>query len=258
MGRSQMRDAAYSEAASGCTSMLEALARATNDDDRATTRLWWTVCMGNRLTECKQSYAAWKSQAAASLPTQLRPEHTEAAVGLPGFEPLGQCVLDCAAAVNVDAGAMLDRVEAVGKRQSANAEWSRAVNDVEPMRHRLQQSFLQPRSEPSLLQRALSRRPADGVALAPSAGQMELDELRVCQVWMYALASRLRACAPAANEFAAAAGLRDPNAPLLGYEEERWDPRARPWVVMESCVHEQAARAGVEADAAWRRRPAAG
>jgi hypothetical protein len=165
--------------------MLEALARSTNDDDRSTTRLWWTVCMGARIAECKQSYTAWKQQAAASLPTQLRPEHTEAAVSLPGFEPLAQCIPDRASAVNVDAGAMLDRVEAAGKQQAANAEWSRAVGDVEPLRHRLQESFLQQRSEPSFLQRALSRRAADGVALAPSAGEMELDELRVCQVWMY-------------------------------------------------------------------------
>ena len=83
---------------------------------------------------------------------------------------------------------------------------------------------------------------------------MDIDELRVCQVWTYGLASRLEACRPQAHEFASAAGMRDANQPLLGYDEARWDPRTPVWQDMELCVNAQAERAGADCDAAWRRR----
>ena len=57
----------------------------------------------------------------------------------------------------------------------------------------------------------------------------------------------------AAGDFAAAAGMSDPNSPLQGYDEARWDPNSPPWQAMEDCVHQQAAGAGTTADAAWRR-----
>ena len=90
------------------------------------------------------------------------------------------------------------------------------------------------------------------MTLAPSAAEMDVDELRVCQVWMYGLASRLTACHRAASEFSIAAGMVDPNSPLKGYDEERWDPTEPPWQRMEICVHTQASKAGTEADTAWR------
>ena len=244
----------WRESFAGCTSMLEALARTSDVEGRAAARAWWVICMGSRVAECKGAYAAWRAQAEGALPTQLKTEHTEAAISLPGFEPLAQCIIERAAAIGVDAGAMLDRVEVAGERTLASAEWSRAVQEVEPMRSRLQQGFLRgSQAEPSFLRRAMARLRSDEVVLASSAGEMGIDELRVCQVWMYGLASRLSACQGAAGEFAAAAGMSDPNAPLLGYEAERWDPRSPVWSEMEACVHVQAGKAGTEADAAWRR-----
>lgn len=246
--------ARWRESFSGCTSMLEALARTSGDEGRAAARAWWVICMGSRVAECKGAYGAWRAQAEGSLPTQLKTEHTEAAIGLPAFEPLAQCILDRAAAVGVDAGAMLDRVEAAGEQTLKSAEWTRAVQEVEPLRSRLQQGFLRgSQAEPSLFRRAISRVKSDEVVLASSAGEMGIDELRVCQVWMYGLASRLSACQGKAGEFAAAAGMSDPNTPLLGYDSERWDPRSPVWSEMEACVHGQAGKAGTQADAAWRR-----
>ena len=127
------------------------------------------------------------------------------------------------------------------------------------MRQQLQQSFLRRsvlQRDAGFLRRTLNGARPDEVLLAPSAGEMSIDELRVCQVWLFGLASRLRACQPAAGVFAEAAGLQDANRPLVGYAEERWDPRAPEWKRMEMCVHGQAGEAGQAVDAVWRRKPA--
>ena len=68
------------------------------------------------------------------------------------------------------------------------------------------------------------------------------------------LARRLQACRPLAHEFAASASMRDPNKPLVGYEEGRWDPRTRAWQDMERCVNAQAEHADTDCDRAWRAR----
>ena len=205
--------------------------------------------MGARVAECKDSYVEWKEQAAQSLPGQLTPEHTRAVIELPGFETLGRCILSAGQAVGIDPGVTLDTVEAHG----ASSEWSRAVGEVEPLRQRLQTTFLADKQSSFIRRAFASRDKAKNVALAPSAGEMGVDELRVCQVWMYGLASRLSECQNAASEFAASAGMSDPNSPLAGYDEERWDPREPIWQRMENCVHGQAANAGTETDRAWRR-----
>ena len=70
---------------------------------------------------------------------------------------------------------------------------------------------------------------------------------------MYGLASRLQRCQSLARDFAAAAGMRDSNSPLLGYDEERWQPTSEEWRAMEGCLHVQAQRAGTECDKAWRK-----
>ena len=190
------------------------------------------------------------------LPGQLKPEHTVAAVSLTTFEPMARCLVDHADSLGFDAGAMLNRVEAAGEQNAASAEWARAVREVEPLRTKLQTHFLsqEGRESQSFLQRAIAGSKAKKPALARSAGEMDIDEVRVCQVWVYGLASRLRACQQLAHEFAVSSGMTDPNTPLQGYDEERWDPRAPPWRDMESCVHVAAAKAGTETDIAWRRR----
>ena len=83
---------------------------------------------------------------------------------------------------------------------------------------------------------------------------MEVDELRVCQVWTYALASRLEACRAQARDFATAAGMRNANQPLVGYDEARWDPHAPAcaWQDMELCVTAEAERASTDCDTEWR------
>lgn len=239
----------------GCRSILEALAKASDDDGRAAARMWWVACMGAQLNACRSKHNEWKEQAAAELPKQLQAEHTERAVMLPGFEPLAQCILDRGAAIGVNPAVTLDHVENEGGRQFAASDWKRAVGEVEPLRRNLQLGFLRRANEQGFLRRSI-RRASDGgkgqVSLAPSAAEMDVDELRVCQVWMYGLASRLTACHRAASEFAIAAGMVDPNSPLKGYDEERWDPTEPPWQRMEICVHTQANKAGTEADAAWR------
>lgn len=241
MARDGKRDDAatsrWREAFSGCKSMLEALAKSTDVDGQMAARTWWVICMGSRVGECKGAYAEWKAQAAGALPGQLTAEHTQAAVELPGFGPMAKCLMETGAAIGVDPSATLDHVQTAGGRSVAAAEWARAVADVDPWRAKLQQSLLR----------------APGTALAPTAPQMGIDELRVCQLWMFGVASRLGACQRAAADFAASAGVADPNSPLKGYDEERWDPRAPRWQELEACVHVHAGRAGTEADAAWRR-----
>ena len=221
----------------GCAPMLEALAKATTDNGRMAARTWWVLCMGSKLDQCRDQYGQWRSEAAAQLPSQLKAEDTPRALGLPAFEPLAQCILASGEAVRVDAGAMLDRIES---KSAAKHNWDHAVSEVEPLRYKLQQSFLR-------------RDGAVGnVRLAPSAGEMDVDELRVCQVWMYGLATRLASCQQYAQRFAQSAGMRDPNSPLQGYDESRWDPRAPVWQQMETCVHLQARGAGTEVDPVWR------
>ena len=225
----------WRQAFAQCTPTLEALARAHDEEGRLATRAWWVICMGSNVQECKGVYGDWKAEAAHELPRQLRASDTEAAVGLAGWPPLAQCVLDRGRSVGVEVGRTLAVVEAEGVKQQAGAEWQRAVGEVEPLRSRLQDNFLKNR-------------------LAPSRASMQLDELRVCQTWLFGLASRLEACQLHARDFAATAGMRDANQPLLGYDEERWDPNAPVWQDMELCVNAQAERAGADCDVAWRRR----
>ena len=192
--------------------------------------------MANQCGDCKEDYDEWKSQAAASLPSQLTAAHTETAVGLPGWQPMAQCVVDAGRRVGIEISNALDHVETKGLDMQERAGWDRAVTEVEPMRTQLQRSFL-PKG------------------LAASAGEMGIDELRVCQLWMYGLATRIQACQQHASNFSREAGMRDPNAPMLGYDATRWDPNADGWTAMEMCVHTQAARANTECDDAWRRPP---
>ena len=216
-----------------CAPTLEALARAGDEELRLATRAWWVVCMGGRVPECKSAHVTWKSEASAGVRQQLRPSDTEAAVSLASWPPLAQCVLDCGRAAGVEVSRTLAVVEAEGIKQQAGAEWQRAVAEGAPLRSRLQQELLQNR-------------------LSPSRDAMEVDELRVCQVWTYALASRLEACRAQARDFAAAAGMRNANQPLVGYDEARWDPHAPAWQDMELCVTAEAERASTDCDTEWR------
>mmetsp|Transcript_8212 Transcript_8212/g.26052 ORF Transcript_8212/g.26052 Transcript_8212/m.26052 type:complete len:244 (+) Transcript_8212:84-815(+) len=231
---------AYRSAFASCRNSLEALARASDEDGRLAARTWWVTCMGSHL--CRAEYSEWRAEAAEQLPSQLTAAHTAVAVGLAGFEPMARCVLACGEAVGVQPDKTLDHVEAAGARQQAEGEWQRATAEVEPLRQKLQDTFL---SRTSWLGR---RKPA----LAASASEMGIDEVRVCQVYVYGLASRLAACAPEAAAFAESANMRDVNSPLLGYDEARWDPTADLWRRMEMCVHRGAAAASTDLDRAWR------
>lgn len=236
----------------GCKQILTTLAQASDEDGRLAARTWWVICMASRAKECKADYDRWRAEAAQQLPGQLTAEHTDAAVTMPGFEPMAQCLIDRGAASGIDVGQLLDRVEAAGP-------WTRAATEVEPLRHQLQHSFLLGRrdtKESNFVRRAFARGGGRSASarLAPSAAEMDIDELRVCQVWMYGLASRLSACQRDASVFATSAGMVDPNTPLRGYDEGKWDPTASVWRQMEMCVHEQASKAGTTADAVWRQK----
>ena len=153
-------------------------------------------------------------------------------------QPAGQTAAERARAPSRD----IENAPRAGARQQAEGEWQRATAEVEPLRQKLQDTFL---SRTSWLGR---RKPA----LAASASEMGIDEVRVCQVYVYGLASRLAACAPEAAAFAESANMRDVNSPLLGYDEARWDPTADLWRRMEMCVHRGAAAASTDLDRAWR------
>jgi len=147
---------------------------------------------------------------------------------------MAQCVLERGREIGVQAEQTLQAVEQAGMKQQAASEWPRAVREAAPLQAKLVTKFL-----------------PDGIAA--SFEHMGVDELRVCQVWMYALASRLGACRQTAQDFASAVGMRNPDAPLLNYDEARWDPGSAPWVKLEACVHAQAASAGDSIEAVWRR-----
>jgi hypothetical protein len=216
-----------------CNPALESLMRADDEGGRLAARAAWVRCMGSQVYGCKDSYAHWKAEAAGhGIEGEMKREHTEAAVALPGWAPLAQCVIDHGQQAGVEPTRTLAAVEAAGVQRQAQVELSRAVGEVEPLRNRLQRRFL-----------------PHGPA-AP--GAMGIDELRVSQVWLYGLASRLSSCRRLACDFAQTAGMRDPSAPLVGYDEERWDPGAESWQGMERCVQAHAARAGVEWDTIWR------
>ena len=164
----------WREALKGCSSILEALAKAGDEDGRLAARTWWVLCMSSRIAECKQPHSEWRAEAADALPTrQLTSEHTEAAVRLPAFEPLARCLLSSGQAIGSDAAQVLDQVEAVGVRSA----WTRALSEVEPMRARLQQSFLR-RPDSNFVRRAFGSSGHSPVDLAPSAAAMGIDELR--------------------------------------------------------------------------------
>ena len=217
-----------------CAPTLEALARAQDEPGRLAARTWWVVCMANQCGRCKDPYDEWRSQAAATLPSQLTAEHTESVVSLPGWKTMAQCVVDSGRRVGIEVANTLNHVERKGMEMQDCVAWDTAVAEVEPMRAQLQRTYL-------------------SHGLARSAGAMDIDELRVCQLWMYGLATRLSECRKPASDFAEEAGMRDANAPMLGYDEERWDPNSDGWRTMETCVHAQAAKANTESDSAWRR-----
>ena len=113
----------WREALKGCSSILEALAKAGDEDGRLAARTWWVLCMG--------SHGSWLRlwwTAAGARVTTAASEH-EAAVRLPAFEPLARCLLTSGQAVGSDAAQVLDQVEAVGVRSRgrAMAEWSRST-----------------------------------------------------------------------------------------------------------------------------------
>ena len=220
-----------------CAPTLETLARASDESGRLAARCWWVTCMASQCDECRKEYTDWREQARAALPGQLTAEHTETAVGLPGWDPMATCLMSLGRRAGVEIGRTLEHVEAEGARIQAQSAWRTAVAEVAPLREGLVSKFLPDRP------------------LAQTAGQMDIDELRVCQVWMYGIGSRLVACQERAQSFSTTAGMRDPNTPLLGYNEERWDPYGEPWQALENCVHAQAALAGATADQAWRKPP---
>lgn len=211
--------------------------------------------MGSHLTDCKKQVGSWKEQAAThGLPDSLKPEHTHAAVSLPTFEPLAKCVTLRSMEVGVEPGKILDRMQGQGGevgRKRAKAEWAQATKDVDPLKAKLQTMIPAARKERMpWLRRVISS--DRGVTLAPSAAAMDIDEARLCQIWMYSLATRLDDCKRPASALAIGVGMSDPNQPLLRYNSRRWDPSSATWQEMEACVHIQAKKAGAEVDPVWR------
>lgn len=247
----------WEEAATGCANILNTLGKTGDADAQTTVRTWWVLCMGARLIDCRAAANSWKAQAQSQgIPDSLLPEHTRAVVALPTFEPLAKCVTLRSMEIGVEPSTLLDNIQ--GNKRQAQVEWMRAVDEVGPLKVKLQTELLPAarKEKMSWLQRKLA--PAQGAegdragALAPSTAAMDVDEARVCQVWLYGLASRLSKCSDTASAFAQGVGMSDPNQPLQGYESRRWDPAGKTWQLMEACVHFQAARAGAQTDVAWR------
>ena len=209
-----------------CTGVLEQLAKADTEAERLAARSWWTIGMAGTLPRCRALYDAWRAQAASALPAQLTAQHTEAAVALPGWAAMEKCVVEHGRAVGVEPAQTLAHVERAGP-------WIRAVDTVNPLREKLQRSFL-----------------PGGVA--KTQDEMGIDELRVAQVYVYGLAQHLADCRAHATGFARSAGLSNPDMPLKDYDEERWDPRLAEWQRMELCVHAAAQAGSGSVDAAWR------
>ena len=182
--------------------------------------------MAGTLPRCRALYDAWRAQAASALPAQLTAQHTEAAVALPGWAAMEKCVVEQGRAVGVEPAQTLAHVERAGP-------WIRAVDTVNPLREKLQRSFL-----------------PGGVA--KTQDEMGIDELRVAQVYVYGLAQHLADCRAHATGVARSAGLSNPDMPLKDYDEERWDPRLAEWQRMELCVHAAAQAGSGSVDAAWR------
>lgn len=257
MRRAQDRKAAWREAYLGCNETLEALAQSTGYEGQMAARTWWVACMGTTVAECKQQHMSWAREAQAALPAKVTAAHALPLSRLPAFDSLARCIVDAGAKAEFDVATALDSVVQSSTMLHA-AAWARAVGEVAPLRGKLQEGFLPrptPSAEPSLLSRAVAAMDeAAGAHLAPSAAEMSIDEVRGCQVWMYAIARRLQACRAGADAFASAARLADPNAPLKAYDEAQWDHRTPHWQSMEDCVQGAAVRAGTEADMAWRGR----
>ena len=128
-------------------------------------------------------------------------------MALPGWAAMEKCVVEQGRAVGVEPAQTLAHVERAGP-------WIRAVDTVNPLREKLQRSFL-----------------PGGVA--KTQDEMGIDELRVAQVYVYGLAQHLADCRAHATGFARSAGLSNPDMPLKDYDEERWDPRLAEWQRME-------------------------
>jgi len=227
------KKAKWTSAFAECKPTLLSLANADNEGDRLGARAWWVVCMAVRCGGCTEEYKKWKGE----LPTpQLRVEDTQAAVSLPSFNPMAECVIREGREVGVEVSQTLDTTEAFGQKmqgEHAQRAWGTAVGGIEPARRDLISKFL-----------------PNGPA--PQRQQMSINELRVCQIWLYGLATRLAACQGDAKSFASAIQLPNPESPFEGYQEEKWDPQSKEWIGLESCVRHQAAKAGQDTSECWR------
>ena len=223
----------WRQAFAGCLPTLKALAGATNLQGRMTARSWWVICMADSLDECNSTLRKWKAEAAgAGIPDHLTTQHTYDAVSLPGFEKLARCVTKRGEAAGVDSKALLHHIEMGIDHHPSAGVWSQAVAEAEPLRASLMQSFLmrgdQERRASANGRPFYSNGDREDVVLAASAGEMGVDELLLCQVWMYGLASRLGACQRSASAFAGAADMSDPNHPLENYNQKLWVPPLPP------------------------------
>jgi len=237
--------AAWKETFAGCGPALEVLAQAGDEESRLAARAWWVICIASRCGErCAAPVEAFREQAASfGVPSKLEVKDTQQVVQLAAWPALERCVLEQGREAGVAVEDTLEHVEQVGVRQQALQrqqagveEWARARADVEVMRKNLQTSFLIEK----------------GIPISTSAANMGVDELRVCQVYMYGLGSRLRRCQRHAQSFAEGAAMDDVNAPLKGYDEQSWSPELPQWQAMEACVHAEAEKAGGEFGKAWR------
>ena len=155
----------------------------------------------------------------------MRASSSRAAVALPAFEPLAKCVTLRSMEVGIEPSKLLDNLQ--GNKKQAQAEWMHAVDEVGPLKVKLQTQLLPAARKEKMtwLQRRMA--PPHGAegdragALAPSAAAMDIDEARVCQVWLFGLATRLSKCKDTASAFAQGVGMSDPNQPLQNYESRR-------------------------------------
>jgi hypothetical protein len=80
----------------------------------------------------------------------------------------------------------------------------------------------------------------------------ERDEMLCNMVWMYGVASRLDRCRTASQRWATHASIANPELPLQGLSEERWDVTVPEWTRLEECVHLVAGEADADVQVAWR------
>ena len=224
----------YKQAFASCSGTLELVGQSGTSAELEAACGWWRVCMARALPQCRGAMEAWREGAVlAAGGGSLRVEDMPVVTAIAPWAVLASCVESHAAAAGASSAVTLQHVataSGVGSRvrQRSQAEWVQAARQCDPLRHSMQQDFLS--------------RPESN----------ERDEMLCNMVWMYGVASRLDRCRTASQRWATHASIANPELPLQGLSEERWDVTVPEWTRLEECVHLVAGEADADVQVAWR------